>query len=406
MEDIYRNGNYRRKSSHRSKHSAKTVSYRPQYNSNNRNNKNRKRRKKAKRMEEPKLNKKKVFMVIAIPILIIMFINNKKGKNIEVSGKGTDIKESQSTTETNNINMPTQTTNTSTNSTQTTNKVEITDWKLRLANYDNLLPEDFEVELANIDNSKDPKQFDARAVKYLKDMINAMKKAGNTSIWCQSTYRSVKRQKELYDASVQKYLKQGKTQEEADKLTLEYINKPGGSDHNLGLAVDFNYVDNSFAKTSEYKWLLKNAENYGFILRYPEDKEDKTKIAYDLEKMANNKTLKGLFIKKMLDKLENKEWYNDNLLSLAGVYQPAKKIDESKIPLALNYYLNQNQSIKKIYLHFDNDSAGRIATMALKTVLPKQYEVIDDPPKIGKDFNDFLCAKVGINYKKRYEKER
>lgn len=76
-------------------------------------------------------------------------------------------------------------------------------------------------------------------------------------------------------------MKQGKTQEEADKLTLEYINKPGGSDHNLGLAVDFNYVDNSFAKTSEYKWLLKNAENYGFILRYPEDKEDKTKIAYE-----------------------------------------------------------------------------------------------------------------------------
>ena len=283
MEDIYRNENYRRKSSHRSKHSSKTINYRIRYNSNNRNN-NKKRRKKAKRMEEPKLNKKKVFMVIAIPILIIMFINNKKGKDIEVSGKGTDIKETQSTIETNitnNTNTPTQTTDISTNLTQITNKVEVTDWKLRLANYDNLLPEDFEVELANIDNSKDSKQFDARAVKYLKDMINAMKKDGNTKIWCQSTYRSVKRQKELYNASVQKYLKQGKTQEEADKLTLEYINRPGGSDHNLGLAVDFNYVDNSFAKTSEYKWLLKNAENYGFVLRYPEDKEDKTKIAYE-----------------------------------------------------------------------------------------------------------------------------
>ena len=283
MEDIYRNENYRRKSSHRSKHSSKTINYRIRYNSNNRNN-NKKRRKKAKRMEEPKLNKKKVFMVIAIPILIIMFINNKKDKDIEVSGKGTDIKETQSTIETNitnNTNTPTQTTDISTNLTQITNKVEVTDWKLRLANYDNLLPEDFEVELANIDNSKDSKQFDARAVKYLKDMINAMKKDGNTKIWCQSTYRSVKRQKELYNASVQKYLKQGKTQEEADKLTLEYINKPGGSDHNLGLAVDFNYVDNSFAKTSEYKWLLKNAENYGFVLRYPEDKEDKTKIAYE-----------------------------------------------------------------------------------------------------------------------------
>lgn len=107
-----------------------------------------------------------------------------------------------------------------------------------------------------------------------------------------------------------------------------------------------------------------------------------------------------------IQKDKNKEWYNDNLLSLAGVYQPAKKIDESKIPLALNYYLNQNQNIKKIYLHFDNDSAGRIATMALKTILPKQYEVIDEPPLIGKDFNDFLCATKGINYKKRYEKER
>ena len=105
-------------------------------------------------------------------------------------------------------------------------------------------------------------------------------------------------------------------------------------------------------------------------------------------------------------KLENKEWYNENLLSLAGVYQPAKKIDESKIPLALNYYLNQNQNIKKIILHLDNDSAGRIATMALKTIIPKQYEVVDDPPKVGKDFNDFLCDRVGINYKKRYGKER
>ena len=112
-------------------------------------------------------------------------------------------------------------------------------------------------------------------------MINDMKKDGHTSIWVQSSYRSVARQKELYENSINKYLKQGKTQEEAEKLTDEYINKPGSSDHNLGLAVDFNYVDNTFADTDEYKWLLENAENYGFILRYPKDKEDITKIAYE-----------------------------------------------------------------------------------------------------------------------------
>ena len=57
-------------------------------------------------------------------------------------------------------------------------------------------------------------------------------------------------------------------------------------------------------------------------------------------------------------------------------------------------------------MHLDNDSAGRLATTALKTILPKQYEVIDDPPKIGKDFNDFLCYEKGINYKKNYERVR
>lgn len=105
-------------------------------------------------------------------------------------------------------------------------------------------------------------------------------------------------------------------------------------------------------------------------------------------------------------KLNDKEWYNTHLLSLAGVYQPASKIEDSKIPLALNLYLNQHQNIKKIYLHLDNDKAGRLATLALKEVLPKQYEVIDDHPPVGKDVNDFLCQKLSIRYKKTNERER
>ena len=155
---------------------------------------------------------------------------------------------------------------------------EITDWRLTLANYENLLPEDFTVKVEDIDKTR---QFDARAINDLNNMMNAMKKDGITNIWVQSAYRSVARQKELYDASVKKYLQQGKTQEEAEELTNEYINKPGSSDHNLGLAVDFNKVDNGFEKLDGFKWLQKNAENYGFVLRYPKDKEDITKIAYE-----------------------------------------------------------------------------------------------------------------------------
>lgn len=105
-------------------------------------------------------------------------------------------------------------------------------------------------------------------------------------------------------------------------------------------------------------------------------------------------------------KLDNKEWYNENLLSLAGVYQPAKNIEESKLPLALNYYLNQHPNIEKIVLHFDNDAVGRNASKALQMIIPNRYEIIDDPPCIGKDVNDFLCNKLGITITKNKIKER
>lgn len=216
-----------------------------------------------------KLNKKKVIVTAAIFIWIIYSIVNLFTKD-EIVETSTDE----------NISLANTTT---TNQVQEDNppvkvKKEITDWRLRLANYENILPEDFEVEVATID---DDKQFDARAITYLKKMINAMWSDGIKNVWVQSAYRSVERQQELYNNSIQKYIKQGKTQEEAVRLTDEYINKPGASDHNLGLAVDFNNVDNNFEDLDAFKWLKENAEDYGFILRYPKDKEEITKIAYE-----------------------------------------------------------------------------------------------------------------------------
>lgn len=155
---------------------------------------------------------------------------------------------------------------------------EITDWRLTLVNSENILSEDFEVELKNIDEIR---QFDARAIDKLNEMMKSMRKAGITNVWIQSSYRSVERQKNLYDESVNKYMKNGKSCEEAKALTEKLINKPGSSEHNLGLAVDFNKVEKNFKKTKGYKWLMENAEEYGFILRYPEEKEDITGISYE-----------------------------------------------------------------------------------------------------------------------------
>ena len=212
-----------------------------------------------------KINKRKVVLLLGIIVIIFVLIFNKSKK-----------KKAVETTATENTNIVTE--NNSEQQDEQKPEKQITDWRLTLANYENLLPEDFTVEVKNIDETR---QFDARAINDLNNMMNAMKKDGITNVWVQSAYRSVARQKELYDNSVKKYLQQGKTQEEAEELTNEYINKPGSSDHNLGLAVDFNMVDNKFEKLDGFKWLQKNAENYGFVLRYPKDKEDNTKISYE-----------------------------------------------------------------------------------------------------------------------------
>ncbi len=106
-----------------------------------------------------------------------------------------------------------------------------------------------------------------------------------------------------------------------------------------------------------------------------------------------------------LIKLCGRNWSEGNLLSLCGVYQPAKNVEQSKIPKALNRFLNEHPEINTVAFHFDNDTAGKLASKAIKTVLPKQYYIIDKPPPMGKDYNDFLCMKLGIGITKRDSKK-
>ena len=95
-------------------------------------------------------------------------------------------------------------------------------------------------------------------------------------------------------------------------------------------------------------------------------------------------------------KCERKDYRTANLLSLSGVYQPKKELAESKIPIALTTFLNAHPQIKTIYLHLDNDKAGRLCTAALKELLQKDYKIVDAPPPVGKDVNDFLLSYLGI----------
>ena len=64
--------------------------------------------------------------------------------------------------------------------------------------------------------------------------------------------------------------------------------------------------------------------------------------------------------------------------------------------------------MKTVYLHLDNDTAGRLAAQAIQTVIPREYEVKNRPPPRGKDVNDTLCHRLGIPIRdtKRKEQER
>lgn len=70
-----------------------------------------------------------------------------------------------------------------------------------------------------------------------------------------------------------------------------------------------------------------------------------------------------------LMKLEGKDWRQFNLVSLAGVYSPKQKIEDSKVPVTLGRLLEKDKTIRRIVLHLDNDIAGRKATKALQTIL-------------------------------------
>lgn len=97
-----------------------------------------------------------------------------------------------------------------------------------------------------------------------------------------------------------------------------------------------------------------------------------------------------------LCQMEGADWRRLNLLSLAGVYQPKKMIEESKLPAALTRYLTDYPHIKVVRLHLDNDGPGRQAAKVIMTVLPEQYVAVSNPPPKGKDVNDYLCYRLGI----------
>jgi len=150
-------------------------------------------------------------------------------------------------------------------------------WALWLVNRRNPLPEGYVPELSPIAPSYD---LDSRIAPYALLMMEAARNDGITLavIWA---YRDLPLQESNFRRQYNEYVNAGYTRERAFDLTAYGISIPGASEHNAGLAIDFNHIDESFDQHAAFRWLQDNAHEYGFIMRYPKDTIFITGIIYE-----------------------------------------------------------------------------------------------------------------------------
>ena len=92
-----------------------------------------------------------------------------------------------------------------------------------------------------------------------------------------------------------------------------------------------------------------------------------------------------------LIKMSGKDFRKENYLSLDGISGTGTD-ENAMLHPALKKYLEMFPETEKIYLHLDNDKAGRHTTENIKFLLKDTRTVIDSPPPCGKDVNDFLLS--------------
>jgi LAS superfamily LD-carboxypeptidase LdcB len=155
------------------------------------------------------------------------------------------------------------------------------DWAAILVNPSNHLPEDIEVSVADFEGG----QVDERILEICEEMFSDAKEDG-VSLILVDAYRTYDRQNELFQEKTESYVAKGYSRKDAEDMAATITARPGTSEHQTGLALDIvteSYMirDRGFEDTRAFRWLSANAQNYGFVLRYMQDKESFTKIIYE-----------------------------------------------------------------------------------------------------------------------------
>ncbi len=148
-------------------------------------------------------------------------------------------------------------------------------WNLILINGDYHIPSDYDVELVTLANGQ---QVDRRIYPALQEMFDTMREEGVYPVVA-SGYRTEGKQRQLLDEKISEYEEIGYSWWKARREALQWVAKPGTSEHQLGIAVDINQEGTRSAAKQVYDWLDDNAHKYGFICRYPAEKTEITGVS-------------------------------------------------------------------------------------------------------------------------------
>lgn len=237
-----------------------------------------------------KVNKRKLVYVywglLSLLIIVVAFFSerNRFAKKSTIKKEDTVVVAKKKATN--------EETKQSTKATKEEKKVEekptypgkIGDWALQLVNRNNPIKQE-PTDIGEFQGYP----VDSKIIPALTAMTADAKKDG-INLQVVSAYRSVSYQDQLFQESVTDGLNHGLSQDKAKTEALKYRTEPGTSEHHTGLACDIvdtawnekngDLVD-SYGDEPGGKWLAANGANYGFIVRYPKDKEKETYIEYE-----------------------------------------------------------------------------------------------------------------------------
>ena len=157
---------------------------------------------------------------------------------------------------------------------------------LILVNPWNHIPEDYTLEFENVQGNY---RLNIKAAESAKNLVAAAKEAGFNMLLC-SGYRTVERSAQLYANKVKDFISYGYSEADAKVEAAKWVAPPGTSEHHTGLAMDlvssdywgyYSDLEHDYEKFDSFKWMYEHCAEFGFILRFPKDKQDITGITYE-----------------------------------------------------------------------------------------------------------------------------